>query len=922
MSEFTKMRERTTLMMSAGALGILSATSAAPALAQQTPKPVEFDIQSKALSAALKDYSIATDQQVIFAVDLVRDKRAPAVSGAVESGEALSRLLKDTGLSYERTDSNVIVIKPLQQQAMLVQEPARVATLQEVADRDEEIEADDRTDRSPPRRRDEITVTGTLIKGIAPESSPTLTFDRDDIIQSGVTSTEQFIRQLPQNFGGGSTEYTSVGLPNDVNSRVNRSYGSGANLRGLGSGGTLTLLNGRRLAPSSEIGDFVDLSMIPISALERVEVLTDGASSIYGGDAVAGVVNFVLRDDFEGAETSARYGTVTSGDMDEFRASQTAGAAWGSGNIVGTYEFFKRDNLTLADRPGLDPYSLSGGGEIPSDLIDLLPKRTRHSGIIAGKQAITDFLTLDGSALYSRQKVARSIAPQRGTLVVQESSTESESISVSSGLNLEISETWTASLNGLYSRNSKGEDFAVASGVPSLTQLSTRSKLWSVDLLVSGDLVNVPAGEIKVGFGGQIRKESFLAQNLTSSRIDSEGARTVSAVFGEVLIPIIGERNELPFANRLEINASARLDDYSDFGTTVNPKVGVLWSPFDGVNVRGSYGTSFTPPPQGRSEALNYTGSVFPYSYFLSLFSIDPIDPALATVNYLSVGGNSADLGPETSRTFTAGVDIEQSLGQHAFTVKSTYYNIKFQDRLGTTPLPGNLLAPYAPSVALTDPDALPEGTVVFYPSHEQLTQLISSFDTPPLTLFGATLDNIGIINYALVVRNLSLTKTSGMDIDIAYALDNGAGRFGVGLNANYVIDFVQRATVASPAVEVLNTLYSPVDLQLRGRLTYSRGGFRAATFVNYKDGYWTDTTAARVPVSSWTTVDATVGYEIGHSGSSWINGTSVNLSVLNLFDKEPPAVPTLGAFNLPGFDPTNASPLGRFVAIELRKSF
>ena len=128
------------------------------------------------------------------------------------------------------------------------------------------------------------------------------------MLGSGATSLDQFIRVLPQNFGGGSTEFTTIGLPYDSNSRQNNTSGASANLRGLGSRGTLALINGNRMAPTSEIGDFVGLSLIPMAAIERVEVQTDGASSIYGGDAVAGVINFILRDDFEGAETTASYG--------------------------------------------------------------------------------------------------------------------------------------------------------------------------------------------------------------------------------------------------------------------------------------------------------------------------------------------------------------------------------------------------------------------------------------------------------------------------------------------------------------------------------------------------------------------------------------------------------------------------------------
>jgi outer membrane receptor protein involved in Fe transport len=104
------------------------------------------------------------------------------------------------------------------------------------------------------------------------------------------------------------------------------------------------LLNGRRLAPSS-FGNFVDISMLPLSAIERVEVLPDGASATYGSDAVGGVINFILRDRYDGMETRLRAGSVTSGHLNEIQASQSLGRAWSTGSVMFAYDHYNRGAL-------------------------------------------------------------------------------------------------------------------------------------------------------------------------------------------------------------------------------------------------------------------------------------------------------------------------------------------------------------------------------------------------------------------------------------------------------------------------------------------------------------------------------------------------------------------------------------------------
>jgi outer membrane receptor protein involved in Fe transport len=145
--------------------------------------------------------------------------------------------------------------------------------------------------------------------------------------------------------------------------------GTAINLRGLGSDATLTLVNGRRIAPSAA-GAFVDVSQIPMAGVDRVEILPDGASALYGSDAIGGVVNFVMRKHYEGAETSARYG---AGDgFEEYSASQVFGKDWGSGSLTLAYEHFYRGNLSGRDRDYYrsDLTRFGGNNFLPQDLND------------------------------------------------------------------------------------------------------------------------------------------------------------------------------------------------------------------------------------------------------------------------------------------------------------------------------------------------------------------------------------------------------------------------------------------------------------------------------------------------------------------------------------------------------------------------
>jgi iron complex outermembrane receptor protein len=168
---------------------------------------------------------------------------------------------------------------------------------------------------------EKIEVTGSNIKRIEGETAlPVTVITREQLEQQGIQTPMEAIERLSANssVGGlnlqGSIGATAVGF-------------ASASLRGLGGARTLVLMNGRRLANTAFNGGMVDINAIPMSAIERIEILTDGASAIYGTDAIAGVINFILRKDFTGVEAYAYYGDSEQGGGKTERYSATVG--WG-----------------------------------------------------------------------------------------------------------------------------------------------------------------------------------------------------------------------------------------------------------------------------------------------------------------------------------------------------------------------------------------------------------------------------------------------------------------------------------------------------------------------------------------------------------------------------------------------------------------
>ncbi|KCZ48469.1 TonB-dependent receptor [Hyphomonas sp. CY54-11-8] len=904
-------RSKTTRLTLSGAASLI-ALSLASANAWAEEK--QFDIEAQPLAKALLEFNEQSGLTVAAPRDLVQGKSAPEVRGAMEPEEALEKILTGSGLKSNELPTGAFTITLASVEATEpAPEPFRLAQL----DQEENAREIDRRDNDDDEaRQDVIVVTGTNIRGLAPDSSPVRTFTKEDIDATGAATAQEFIQTLPFNFSGGSNANIPGGLPNDSGAGSNTggfgSFGSSVNLRGLGSGSTLVLLNGRRVAPASVIGDFTDISMIPASAIERVETLTDGASSIYGSDAVAGVVNFVLRDDFDGIEAAFRYGVGTEeATPSQYRASLTAGTNWQNGNGLIVYEYFSQDELNIEDRDFASKTFIPGF---------LLPSQERNSLLGSISQQIAPRLELSADMTASRREARQIRSDISGNTFRQD--TESESFNLSAGLNWELSRDWYLDFSGTFSTI----DTSNQSSLFTEDLRQTNSTIWSGDVVFSGPIVTLPSGEVQMAVGANYREEE-LDQTVTfgatgDTRTDRDGSREIFAVFGEAFVPLIAKDNDIPLVHRLELNISGRFEEYSDFGSTVNPKIGLLYSPVESLKLRGSYSTSFKAPVLGRVGAIDRSASLLPTSLINQIFGLTSPDPSLDDVPVITRSGTAENLDAEESEAFTFGFDYNDSWGNHGFEASASFFDIDFENRLGTTPIPGSQINFAAVNIAFLDPDAFPSGTVIFNPSDQDITTLIDSLDNFGNPFGLDPLDAIAI-NNATIVRNLSRTKVSGLDFDLLYSYQIGADEITAGLNGTYLAEFKQQAAETSPLVEQVNTLFNPAEMSLRTNLGYRSNNLGLNLFVNYVNDYPIDNTPNAPRLSDWITVDASAVYSVPFtSRDSLLSGMTLRLSVTNLFDEDPPSAPVNTVLDVDGYDPTNASPLGRFVAFEISKKF
>jgi iron complex outermembrane receptor protein len=848
---------------------------------------------------------------------------------------------------------------------------------------------------------DEVVVTGSRIARTSDfdNPSPVITVSRDAIERSGYNNLQQLLEKIPTN---GNGAFSSRG--NNQDSTANGT--ASISLRGLGADATLVLVNGKRVSISSfaesVTTSFVDINSIPVAAIERIEILKDGASAIYGSDAVAGVVNIILRRNYEGLEISGGYGGVSSGPYKE----TTASAIWGFGgddaNVTLVFDYFKNKTLANRDRGVLGSADQSarggedlrssrgfpgrfivtsanpmGGAPITATRIDpgcpagrragqtclfdygpfnlLLPEAERSGLLLTGHRGLGSTIELftevaiqhnssvaqgaptpldEGAGLtvpitHPNNPYADATAISIGRYRTVDAgprrwNIQSDTLRGVLGLRGSFNDwNWEASVQRARSESDQTgnraqgwvrTDFlqreinagrynpfggvqnpqSVIDAITTSLVRRGKSDLRMYDAQISGGLFELPAGQIKMAGGIEYREESV------SDVPDDQFQRGL--IFGTEAVSAAASRDNwaayvefsVPIVDSLELSLAARYDDYSDFGNTTNPKLALRWSPIDSLALRASWGTGFRAPSLAQIGLGPSQDSQF--------FVDNPgcADNALycTPLDYVVVFSGNPNLKAEESDSLNIGL-AWRPIDASEFTLD--YWDIKQENKI----------------------DRVPVGFVV----SQFCTAQQSSFCVRGAPLSGDVLGPLQTVNSGFV--NIGEQNASGIDLGGYYAFDLGPGKLALGLNYSRLLKFEK--------VELNGAATNFVTRPLEGEYEYPQG--RATLSADWGNDRWGvsgllnyvgtfedlpdidfdgvldyDSNTTR-KVGAFTTLNLQFRY-------TGIEKVKLVLGVDNLFDKQPPLAVGDGDVDVYGYVQSQHTPRGRFINAKATYAF
>lgn len=283
-----------------------------------------INITSQDAASALLQLAEDTNVQIIFASETLRSVEAPAVSGDLTVSDAIARILSNTDLEIVRQSDSLYVVR----------------------ERSQNVEGG---------RVERIQVVGSNIRGARAAGTLPVTFlSEEDIRDTNAMSGDELLRSIPQIGDVAFNNERVIGGVNDARGDV-----SSINLRGIGTGYTLTTLNGRRLVlhPGTQTENFVPVATVnsntlPVRGLSRLEVLRDGAAAVYGSDAIAGVVNYVLKDDVDTSEISLSHGSTDGTSFAQTTLNALTGMRFNEGrtylSLSGAY--YNREGMMASER--------------------------------------------------------------------------------------------------------------------------------------------------------------------------------------------------------------------------------------------------------------------------------------------------------------------------------------------------------------------------------------------------------------------------------------------------------------------------------------------------------------------------------------------------------------------------------------------
>jgi iron complex outermembrane recepter protein len=369
-------------------------------------------------------------------------------------------------------------------------------------------------------------------------------------------------------------------------------------------------------------------------------------------------------------------------------------------------------------------------------------------------------------------------------------------------------------------------------------------------------------------------------------------------------VPIIGPQNSKPFLRALELSAAVRTDKYSDFGSTTNPRFGLRWSPASGLSLRGSYGRSFRAPTE--AELLS---GILPTVYIASFASPN----GNGTVPAIVYDGRGA-LTAERSRSVDFGVEYKP-VSIEGLDVSLNYYDIRFDNRI---------VQVFAPYNALQSPNIYGQ-LITHFPNDAAAQTYLNDAIASGANYEGNFSGGTGTtgVQYAFndSLQNASLVRQSGIDFLVRMISNFSSGNLTAQLNATFVDRIDTAYTAGASFVNLVSTYDNPPKWRFRTVAAWTNKCWEVNGAVSTVGSYVNTAGAGNPAVSSWTTLDLGARLFVGDylTGSGW-KGVTLGLSVLNALDRDPPHISTPSETQPITYDPNNASPLGRFVALELRK--
>lgn len=832
-----------------------SASLMLPAVATAQPDAAYvFDLPAQDLGDALRSVAARAGWQLYADAALVNGLHAPALKGTMAPREAIERLLEGSNLAA-RFSGRTVTIR-----------------------RRDETAADNA----------QIVVTGSHIRG-AEVAAQVTRVNRHDIEAAGQTDLGEAMRALPQNFGGGQNPGvgTGAGL---VNSNVNAT--SSINLRGLGPDATLTLLDGHRM-PYDSAFNGVDVSAIPVAAIERVEVVADGASAVYGSDAVAGVANVILRRDFEGLTTSAQIGGSSDGGDARQQADAVAGARWGGGGIMFAYDYAHNTAIQAGQRAYASALKANNS---------LYPEIRRHALIATVHQDFGAGVTFSLDGLYS-SRTSRVIGGTSDTDYLF--APHVESWTLAPRLDVSLGHDWTVSAIGAFGQDRTHYNTRIAptGGAASVTAGCFCNRALTAEINANGPLFSVGGGDARLALGAGYRDNAL---DYTQFIDDSaNGAFNISRhstyAYGELFLPFFGPEQRLAGIERLEASAALRYEDYPGMAKIATPRLGLVYAPVRGITFKGAWSRSFKAPTLYQ-QYIGYQAYLLPAAPY-------GIGGTGSTILYAS-GGNP-NLVPERARSWSAGLAFQpEALPSFAF--EANWFDIRYRDRV-VQPLSDGVLR------ALTDPAYA--SLVDFTPGLDTLASVITGAQGGLVNYSGQAYDPQRVV--ALLDNrntNVAVQSIHGIDLQATWRDDLGNGRgLAFGLAGSW-LESRQQVVSTLPSTQLAGTLFNPPELRARGRASFRTRRFEISVYGNYT-GALTDPRFTPKPrIGPRATFDVATSWD-AVPGPEGKPGLRLSLVINNVFNMKPPAIRTTGPTDTP-YDSTNYSPIGRFIAVGVTRSW